>query len=415
MKQRKTLSAVLLALTCMGSVAATAVFTPAPAYAQKAQKVGAKVGKPLKEAQELAQKGSFKEALAKVKEAQAVDKKTAYEEHTINEFLGYVAVNLKDYKTAATAFEATTTSGLLAADQLPQRLKTVIQLYYQNKNYDKALTLSNRYLSEVGKDQEIQLLTAQIAYIKNDFAKSGQIINEIISSATARGQKPKEEWLQLAMSCAFKQNNIPGVASSLKQLVTYYPSKEYWEQILDIASRKTGLSDKNNLDYYRLRYETGIIKDGAELVEMAQLAIQAGLPGEAKAILDKGFADKVLGGADQERQKRLLTMATNQSDADFKSLAAVEKEANAAKTGDSLVGIGEAYTSYGQHAKAIELIQAGIAKGSLKNADDAKLRLALAYLRSGNKAEALKTFRSIPKTGTTGEIAELWALRTANS
>ena len=41
-------------------------------------------------------------------------------------------------------------------------------------------------------------------------------------------------------------------------------------------------------------------------MEMAQLALQAGVPAEAKMVVDKGYAAGVLGkGAEAERQKRL--------------------------------------------------------------------------------------------------------------
>lgn len=410
MRQTGSLSAALLAFAFItGGVASTVVFAPTEAYA-KQQKVGPKVGKPLKEAQEAAAKKDFKTALEKVKEADAVSSKTAYEQQTINEFLGYVAINLKDYPTAAKAFEATVTSGQLDPAQLGQRLKAVTQLYYQTKNYDKAVQYANRYLKEVGPDTEVQLMLAQVAYIQKDYARAGETVKAVIKSAEAAGRPVKEEWLQLDMSCAFKQNNMDGVGAALKQLVKRYPSKEYWDQLLDVSMRKTGLSPKDTLDFYRLKRANGLIKDGGELVEMAQLAIQAGLPGEAQQIMEEGFAKGLLGTTNKERETRLLTMAKTQSAADLKSLPQEEK---AAKTGDDLVKIGEAYSTYGQHDKAIGAINAGIAKGGLKNADDAKLRLGQAQLAAGKTAEAIKTFKDV-KSGITGTLADLWEIYAAN-
>ncbi|MDA5194752.1 tetratricopeptide repeat protein [Govanella unica] len=416
MRQTKTLSAALLAFACVaGGLASTVVFAPTAAHAAKEQKVGQKVGKPLKEAQEAAQKGDFKSALVKVKEADAVSGKTAYEQQTVNEFLGYVAINLKDYATAAKAFEATVTSGQLDAAQVPARLKAVTQLNYQIKNYDKAKQFANRYLKEVGPDTEIQLMLAQVAYIQQDYKTSGDMVRQVIRAADAAGKPVKKEWLELDMSSAYKLGNMDGVASSLKQLVTRYPSKEYWEQLLDLSMRKTGLSDKDNLDYYRLKRANGLIKDGSELVEMAQLAIQAGLPGEAKTVLEKGFADGQLGGVNKERETRLLTMAKTQAATDQKSLAADEATAAKAATGEASVKIGEAYSSYGMHDKAIAAINAGIAKGGLKNPEDAKLRLALAQLAAGKTADASKTLRDVKAgTGNTSTIADLWRIYVGN-
>jgi hypothetical protein len=48
-------------------------------------------------------------------------------------------------------------------------------------------------------------------------------------------------------------------------------------------------------------------------MEMSQLALQAGLPAEGKAIVDKGFAAGALGtGAEAERHKRLRDLANKQ-------------------------------------------------------------------------------------------------------
>jgi hypothetical protein len=65
----------------------------------------------------------------------------------------------------------------------------------------------------------------------------------------------------------------------------------------------------------------------------------------------------------------------------------------------------------GQHEKAVQLIEQGIAKGNLRRPDDAKLRLALAL--AGNpktKAKGLQTLRAVGGTDGTADIARLYAV-----
>ena len=81
-------------------------------------------------------------------------------------------------------------------------------------------------------------------------------------------------------------------------------------------------------------------------------------------------------------------------------------------TGDNDVKLGAAYLSYGDPAKAIEAIQRGIAKGGVKNPDDAALLLGIAQLRAGNKPEAAKAFQTVSKDPTMTRIAKLWLLDT---
>lgn len=65
---------------------------------------------------------------------------------------------------------------------------------------------------------------------------------------------------------------------------------------------------------------------------------------------------------------------------------------------DGRGNIDEACASYGQPDKAITLIGRGIAKGGLKNPDEATLRLALANYEAGNKDAAQMTLRGLART-----------------
>jgi tetratricopeptide (TPR) repeat protein len=142
---------------------------------------------------------------------------------------------------------------------------------------------------------------------------------------------------------------------------------------------------------------------------MAQLALQEGQAGEAKKLLDEGFASGLLGkSADAERQKRLLALATQRATDAPAALTAAEAEAEAAKDGNDLVRIGFAWTSLGQVDKGIALMQKGIAKGGLKRKDDANLHLGIAYLRAGQKAKATQAFKSVTGTDGTADLARLW-------
>ena len=44
------------------------------------------------------------------------------------------------------------------------------------------------------------------------------------------------------------------------------------------------------LDVYRLKLATGNITSAADYMEMTQLALQAGIPAEAKLVVDKGYS-----------------------------------------------------------------------------------------------------------------------------
>jgi len=147
-------------------------------------------------------------------------------------------------------------------------------------------------------------------------------------------------------------------------------------------------------------------------MEMAELAVKLGSPGEAVAELQKAIG----GGAFKIEQNRTsaesrLKQLTALAASDKAGLPAFEKEAMAAKGGEGDVRLGQAYLSYGEAAKAVEAIQRGIAKGSLRNPDEAQILLGIALLHAGRKDEAIAAFGS-PKGADAklADLAGLWAL-----
>lgn len=402
------------ALALVFSVGVVAVH-PAPAYAEaaktdkKAPKLSRPVVEALKPAQEFAQKKDFKSALAKVKEAQALPNLTAEETYTINEFLGYVCANLKDYVCAAKAFEAKLGTGLVAAEDQQNVTKAIIQLNYEIDNKAKTAEWGEKYLKQYGPDTEIQVLLAQLAYNGKDMKNAEKWIGEAIKTADKSGKKVPEEWLQMQVSAVYQQSDRAKAQGALEALARRYPSADHWRDVIDGVQHQPGIADRDALSLYRLRQMTGALRDEDEYVEMAQLSLQLALPGLAQSVVQSGMDSKVLGGANAERHKRLLTMANSQAKEDRAALAGLEKEAAAKPSGDPLVKLGEAYDTYGDPAKAAALISQGIAKGNLQNGDAAEIALAITLIEQGKIADA-KTHLAKVKGAKTQDVARLWSL-----
>jgi hypothetical protein len=58
----------------------------------------------------------------------------------------------------------------------------------------------------------------------------------------------------------------------------------------------------------------------------------------------------------------------------------------------------------------ISTLQSAIAKGGLKSVDEAYVRLGVAHLNSGKKAEAIKAFQSVSSKSNLNRVAKLWIL-----
>lgn len=362
--------------------------------------VGAAVGKPLKEAQDLAKANKFSEAMKKVREANAISGKTAYETFVINEFSTFLSVKLKDYGSAAQSAEAALATGQVPAKERPQRLKTLVQLNYSVKNYGKAISFAKQYQQEAGPDAELQQLVTQAYYLQKDYPNAEASAKALAASAKAAGRKPDETVLQLWLSSAFHQNDKAGQREALTVLVANYPTPTYMGDLLNLVEADLGKSDRMSFEVYRLKLAAGTLKSSDDYVEMAQLAIQLGLPGEAESVMEKGFAAGVLGGKNKSREQRLQTMAKQQAAQDAPTLQAT------AGTPKAKAALAEAYASYGKPDKAIALYKDALGS-TFPEADLARLHLGQAYRAKGDAASARKAFSSV-KDPKLAQLAQLW-------
>ena len=375
------------------------------------EKIGAKVGKPLQAAQELAQKKDLNGALAKVKEAEAVASKTPFEQFKIDQFKVFIQLQRADYAAAGRAMEATIASGFLSAEENTKTYKSLAQIAYQVKDYNKVIEYGKKYAQSAPGDLEVQLLIIQAQYLQKDYKGTATSLRAIIASADKSGREVKQDWLQLLMSAEYEQKNDAGVADVLEMLLKRYPSPKYWRDRIQMVQDLPELGDRENFEILRLMNETDVLQDEGEYIELAELAIQLGLPGEAKSVLDKGFANQTLGmGEAADRQKRLLTMASTQAGDDSKALAQVEKETAAAASGDPDVKTGEAYLNYGQLDAAVAALQRGLGKGNVTALDTANLQLGIAYFRLGRIEEAKTAFAAVTQNKALTDLARLWTL-----
>jgi hypothetical protein len=251
----------------------------------------------------------------------------------------------------------------------------------------------------------------QSQYLGGDLAGAVRELTSEIQADERGGTPPAEDRLKLLLNAATKQGDNNSVVYAMERLVTYYPRKEYWVDLMSRMQRKPTFSDRLSLDAYRLSLATGSMSSPSDFMEMAQLALQANLPTEGKQIVDKGFASGALGtGADAGRHKRLRDLVDKQLGAETAARSQDEKQALEAKSGDDLVTFGMVLVYSGQAAKGVQLIQQGIAKGNLKRPEDAKLHLGIAQLAAGDKAKAQATFKIVQGSDGTSDLARLWAL-----
>lgn len=391
--------------------AGLAGITPAQAKEPAHNTVSAAVGKPLKAAQEDLKKGNYSGALQKLQEADALPKKSPYEQHLIHEMEGYAYVRTHQYVQAAKALEPGLTDGFLDPKQIPQRTVALAQLNYQVKNYPKAIQYGTEAIDKGWADAQMPTLVGQAYYLKSDWRGTVNFEKAQVAADEKKGVTPTNESLQLLLSACLKLNDSSCENNALEQLVVYHPKTEYWQQLL-YGMFRTVKSDSNLLQTYRLASEVEVLKRPEDYIDFAQLAIEAGSPGEAQQVIEQGMQKNIFPDTRTKgKAQRLLADAKKASARDQATLDKSAEEAARAKGGSQDVGLGLAYYGYQQYDKAVQALTQGIAKGDLKDAASAHLLLGIAQLKAGNKAGALKSFKGVKGNPTLERLATLWSLR----
>jgi tetratricopeptide (TPR) repeat protein len=358
------------------------------------------VAKPLNTAQDLYRAHKYKDALAKIAQAAAVPDKTPYENYMVLEMRGAAAMAAGDDATAAQAYESLLGSGRLGAEDEQRTTAALAGIYFQQKNYARAIATAQRYQKAGGADPQMRTLLVQSYYLSGDCANVVTSLRSSVDAQARAGHAPEEAQLQLLGTCAQRVKDDTSYRAALEKLVAYYPKQSYWDDMFHAIHAKPGYSSRLDIDTYRLRRATGALNTPEDYMEMTQLAIVAGTTAEGKQVIDQGFTSGVLGhGPDADREKRLQALAAKRAHGPADNANPVAP----VDAGFNLVFAGQA-------KQGIDQMEAAIKKGGLDHPDQAQLHLGEAYYIAGEKARAVQAFRAVKGTDGSADLARLWLL-----
>jgi hypothetical protein len=344
-------------------------------------------------AQADAKAGKYADALAKAKAADAIQGKPAQLTAQIHQMIVAYALQAKNYNEAMDQLDKMVKAG---EGDKQKNLSDALGIALQSNNKQRA----DSYIEQLGTNlnPQTRLFIAQ-GYVKAKRYKEG------LDMIQPLREMPTENLLLFLQDTYNQMGDAPNRRATLEQLVTIAPKPQYWHDLLQLARNERGLSDEQSLDIMRLRLAVGDFKTDSDYQELAQLALVAEYPNEAKAALDKAAAAKLLSG---ERADRLIKMTNDRVSADKTALADLEKRAPA--DANASVKLGLVYWTYGKNAEAETAIRNGM-KGKLADPEGAKQALGHVLLSAGKKPEAIQAFSSVGRNNAKqSNISRLWAI-----
>ncbi|WP_408585619.1 tetratricopeptide repeat protein [Paraburkholderia bannensis] len=373
--------------------------TPLAIPAAQAQTMRPEVAKPLNDAQTLYRAHRYSEALAKISQAAAVPNRSDYETVTIEEMRGATAAAAGDNATAEHAYETLLASGQVKGEDGQRTAAALAGLYFQQKEYGKAISAAQRYQKLGGGDPQMQTLLIESYYLSGDNAGALTLLKSSVDAQTRAGHAPDEAQLQLLGTVAQRANDAAAYRGALEKLVAFHSKPEYWTDLIHAIRSKPGYLSALDVDVYRLRRAAGSLASADDYMEMTQLAIMSGSTAEGKQIVDQGFSSGALGhDAQADRERRLQALAAKRAS------SPVDPQ-NPVAPFDA--GFNQVFA--GQQQAGFAAMEAALAKG-VDHPDMARLRLGEAYYFAGQKARAVTAFKAVKGNDGAADLAQLWLL-----
>ena len=385
----------LLALGMVFSAAAQVVVRP-------------EVAKSLQAAQEAMKTGQFENAITLAQQALSIPGITPVEKPAIQRTLAVAAMQGKNFPLAVSTLEALILElpeGAPSAQKLPL-IESLLSASQQAQDLAKVVNWGRTYLKLEGSNPSVWPVVIQTLSVLNRHEEVIQEVKEKIRLDEAAKVKTPESDYRLM---AFSQRQLKDDAaynSTLKTLLQNYPSKAYWSETIARLGRQANFNGRFDLDLYRLLEMTGNVEETVEYVDMANLALKAGLPAEAARVVELAYAAGTMGkGSDAANHQKLRLQIQQRLNEDEKALPALEKSA---KDANILASLADVYASKQKWSQSNEFYNKALAMGGLRREAETRLHAGLVLSKMGQKAEAVKMWDSVQGDATAVDLAQLW-------
>ncbi|MSP36328.1 MAG: hypothetical protein EXR25_11410 [Limnohabitans sp.] len=366
------------------------------------------MAKSLQAAQDALKAGQLDSALSLSQQTLAMPGITAIEKPLIQRTLAVAALQAKNFPLAVSTLEnliQEMPESTPAAQKKPL-IESLLNASQQAQDFPKLVDWARIYLKLEGSNPSVRpVLIQTLSVLKRHDEVVQEMKEKIRLDEETKVKTPESELRMLAVSQRQLKDDS-GYNGTLKRLLQNYPSKAYWAEIIPRVARQANFNARFDLDLYRLLEQTGNMEDAYEYVDMANLALKAGLPAEASRVLEQAYATGLMGkGSDAVNHQKLRQQIQQRFNEDEKALPALEKSA---KDANALASLADVYAAKQKWDQSQAFYSKALAMGSLRREAETRLHAGIALFKLGQKAEANTMWDSIQGDATAIELAQLW-------
>ena len=366
------------------------------------------VAKSLQAAQDALKAGQLDSALLLSQQTLAMPGITVLEKPLIQRTLAVAALQAKNFPLAISTLEnliQDMPDSTPAAQKRPL-IESLLNASQQAQDLPKLVDWARIYLKLEGSNPTVRPVLIQTLSVLKRHEEVVQEMKEKMRLDEAAKEKTPESELRMLAVSQRQLKDDTGYNSTLKRLLQNYPSKAYWAEMIPRVARQANFNARFDLDLYRLLEQTGNMEDAYEYVDMANLALKAGLPAEASRVLEQAYATGRMGkGSDAVNHQKLRQQIQLRLNEDDKALPALEKSA---KDANALASLADVYAAKQKWDQSLALYNKALAMGGLRREAETRLHAGIALFKLGQKAEANTLWDSIQGDATAIELAQLW-------
>ena len=358
----------------------------------------------LQAVQQLLRQYKFAEALESMRLIAAQSDLRPNETNILTLLRVMAAAGADDPEQAAAAYAQAETAQLLTPLRRRDFADDITGAYYRRHDYPNAVFWGKRYVADGGSESRVLALLAHALYQTNALAEAEDIAAAVTSSEEKAGRSTPEALWQVLANSALKQNHRPQAMAALEKLVALYPRAAYWAVLVRLVTTQPGFPPALSLDAGRLRLALGLLDHPEDVRELAQQALHAGFPAEAKHILE---------AAPQVQDATLRGKADKQAEEERRSWPSLLAEAKRSGKAPAQLATGWEGVCLGQTEEGLALMEQALAQNP--TSPNGWLHFGQAALAAGAVEKAKASFQRASEGSTPeAQLARLWILKLAS-
>jgi tetratricopeptide (TPR) repeat protein len=329
----------------------------------------------------------------------------SYELANVYNLYAFIHYSREDFPAALQAYE-----NVIKQPDIPLAMEintrfTVAQLYFVQERWQDGIDAMLKWFEMTDTpNANAYVLLSQGYYQLQDYDKALDNIEIAIRDFEDKGRIPKEQWYNLARFLYAEKNMIDEATETLRELITFYPKKQYWVQLSFMYSEQN--QEGKQLATMDTAYVQDLLEKDGEYRNMASLFLNAEVPYKAAQVLREGFEEEIV--EDNSKNWELLAGALRQAQEVKDAIPAMEKAASKSDDGDLYARLGNIYLDAEENEKAIEAIEKGLQRGGVKRPDNARLVLGMAYFNTEQYQKAREAFRAAGRDERSKKYATQW-------